>query len=824
MPVLIPVIAGAAAQSIIAGALAASLGTIAAGAIGAIAGGILAAGVGRLTGLYDKPDNLTSRAQAGRLQNFAGSVEPVPVIYGRRRVGGPFILRESTGDRNQFIYLVMPISEGPIDAVETIHLGERVSTDPRIIPYFLSEVRLGTDGQVAIPWLVNEVEGWTDSAVGNKLAYIGMRFKWEDDTDNRPVWPVGIPTTTLTVRGKRVYDPRNNSVAWSQNPSLCILDYLMNPIYGRGAAEAGVDMPSFVDSAWYCDQMVDTPGGRQKRYTLDGIIDTSRSIRENMIDMLATCRGLLIYSGGKWQLRIDRPETGLGWGFTERNIVGRWSFSTGAAADRPNRVKVTWTDPENDFQPKVSLVGSPAMLESDRGVVLESNLDLGMVTNRYRAEQLAGLELKQARQSIAAEFVASLEGIRAGIGDVVPITHTTPGWAAKPFRVWRMALTEDDHVRVSVREYDESVYVLDDLDAAPVRPDTNLPDPWLIGVPENVQLQAGTDDLLIGSDGTVITRLLVTWEPPRAARAARYEIEFKPSVQPLGWVRMETTALDIYIQPVVDRRQYDVRIRSVNLFGRKSEWVTETGFTIIGKTQPPPRVLGFHVSTDANRTRIFRWDEISQNEVPDLAGYLIRYAAGTSIPVGGFNAMSPLHTGILTHSPHETNQPPSGPFAFGIKARDTSGNVSAFASFYILNLGQPPGNSIFEQYARFAGWPGTKIGCIVEGPILRAVNDGTWDELTSWTTWTEWANHPRSPITYEHSELNFGPAVNGTVDVRAVTSGGTQTLQMRFHDGSAWGAWATPPSSFTSKTRCQMRVTVTGSNPVISDMILLIYP
>ena len=48
------------------------------------------------------------------------------------------------------------------------------------------------------------------------------------------VFPRGLLTFSAIVKGKKVFDPRTSTTAWSANAALCLRDYLTSD-YGLGA-------------------------------------------------------------------------------------------------------------------------------------------------------------------------------------------------------------------------------------------------------------------------------------------------------------------------------------------------------------------------------------------------------------------------------------------------------------------------------------------------------------------------------------------------------------------------------------------------------------
>ena len=67
----------------------------------------------------DMPDDLTSQAQTA-LSNTQGATNPIPVVYGKRRVGGNPIFYHVSGTNNEYLHIVYVIAEGEIQNIQQI--------------------------------------------------------------------------------------------------------------------------------------------------------------------------------------------------------------------------------------------------------------------------------------------------------------------------------------------------------------------------------------------------------------------------------------------------------------------------------------------------------------------------------------------------------------------------------------------------------------------------------------------------------------------------------------------------------------------------------
>ena len=72
---------------------------------------------------------------AGLLINKESNIEPIPVIYGVRRVGGVRVFvstRDANGgDPNEFLYICLVLCEGDVHSITNIHLDDIPITDSR---------------------------------------------------------------------------------------------------------------------------------------------------------------------------------------------------------------------------------------------------------------------------------------------------------------------------------------------------------------------------------------------------------------------------------------------------------------------------------------------------------------------------------------------------------------------------------------------------------------------------------------------------------------------------------------------------------------------
>ncbi|MFZ2738098.1 MAG: phage tail protein [Burkholderiaceae bacterium] len=659
-----------------------AVGSVVGGAAGLVAGKTV---LGVVNGAMGGGDNSVSAGVAqGVLLNSASTVEPLPVIYGTRKVGGTRCLIGVSGANNEHLHLVIALGEGEIAAVDAIYLDDVNINDPRFAGLVSSEIYLGTDSQSASAALIEALPGqWSDQHVGQSVAYLVLHLTYSQSAFG------GLPTVTADVRGRKVFDPRTGIAAYSNNPALCIRDYLTHSRYGRGISADLIDDESFIAAANHCEEIVSIPDGSQMRYSCDGLVNIDNTALDNLKSLLTSCRGMLVYSGGRYKLVIDRRWSQDCFAFTEDNITGSWTISQPGRRAKYNRVTAGIFNPDNHWQPDFAIADSTAYRAQDNGLLLETRLDLPFTANRVRGQQLAGLVLKQSRFGLSVRFSALAEGLRAEVGDVVSISHSTPGWNAKKFRVLQIDLKSDDEVDISAAEYDDTVYVLDTLTLITGTSSTSLPNPFALLPPTDLVLTSGTNELLVQADGTVVSRIKVTWRAPADVFVSTAEIQIKPVDSSVWQTAVSTLASSgaAWLSAVNDGLRYDVRLRFYNAFGVVSSWCQAAPHAVVGKTAPPSNVPWLRL----DGTRL-TWGGVADM---DLAGYRVRWQPGVS---RSWSDALELHTGYLSVSPWDLATIPYGAGQILIKAVDTTGNESVAVTAVSCNLGDAPVQNVFASY------------------------------------------------------------------------------------------------------------------------------
>ena len=843
------------------------------GATGLVAGGVANLAVQSLIGSNSpsSAQSALSSAQAqGILINSQSNVDPIPVIYGRRRVGGTRVFIEVSGSSNEYLHLVLVLSEGPVTAIDNVYLDDVLSTDAKFTGLLNVTKHLGTPGEAADAALTADVPKWTSDCKLSNCAYLYVKLKYDRNAFS------GLPTITADVRGRTLYDPRDGQTRYSNNPALVIRDYLSNTIYGRGIATSAIDDTSISAAANACDVRITAPsfsdiftvstttealtfsqpipidtgdgvkvsstatvpsplvagttyyaikatdtsyqlattmanafagtaidlistGSGQHTlaqvnyaaYACDGTIDTNQTAYDNVRALLTACRGMLVFSGGKYRLVLDVATTASSFGFTESNITGSWVISQAGKRAKYNRVTAGFYNPAKKWQPDLAMIESTALRATDNGLILEAKIDLPFTANSYRAQNIGQLTLNQSRYGLVVKFSAFQEGLRCEVGDVVPITHTTPGWSAKLFRIMQIEIKDNDEVYVVAHEYSASVYTQAVLSPAAVIAQSNLPDPFSVPAVSGLTLASGTTELLRLSDGSVISRIRVGWTAPTEVYAQKGQVEVQTqATTDLGWSPVDIVAAELgvaWVSPVQDGASYNVRIRAINSIGVRGAWSQGT-VQVVGKTAPPSDVPWLRL--DGER---LTWGPVTDI---DLAGYRVRWQPGGS---RSWSDALELHTGLLAVSPWDLVTIPYGAGQILIKAVDTTGNESLNVTTIACNLGDAPVENVFASYT------------LNTTPVVAPDSSRMWSNDTAqlWTNTTAVFLVPQYQAIFWTGSVTF--TESGSLTIAATVSGYAWKITWKKSSDVAYvpfpgRAWADAGTTY------QFRIDVDQSN------------
>ncbi len=571
--------------------------------------------------LTPKP-SIDSGSSRGYQTNSLGPAQDHQIIYGKMKVGGAIVFDESTGVNNKYLHRVIAIAGHEVQSFDNIYINDKVVTldgngEVTSPSQYAGNIRinlhLGSPNQTADSDLVSESNKWTAEHRLRGIAYIYIRLKFDADA-----FPNGIPIVTAVVKGKKLYDPRTSSTAWSDNPALCIRDYLTNK-YGLGEDTSNIDDTLVTSSANVCDQTNTFSG--TTRYTCNGAFTTASTPYDMLSELLKSMGGSMWYAQGKWRMKPAYWTSPI-MDLNEDDI--RSSISVGtrhSRRDNFNVIKGTFRGEESNWQttdyPQVT---NSAFLTADNNQESVADVNLTFTDNSIEARRLALISLERNRQQLTVNANFGLKTLELQVGDNIRLTNSRFGWTNKEFEVvqWSFGLTDglDLQTQMTLRETAESVF--DEVNDGVVyeRDNTTLLSPFLVppvGLSTSVRTQVIREKL------TNIITLNVT--SGGSESVDHIEAEFKLSSDS-DWISLGTGQLGAFEAIDLEDGNYDFRARAINTFGIKGEWEFMFNVNASGLLDPPSDVTGLVAEVNGSIITL-DWEAVPDL---DLSFYRIRYS------------------------------------------------------------------------------------------------------------------------------------------------------------------------------------------------------
>ncbi len=650
---------------------------------------------------------------------------------------------------------------------------------------------------------------------------------------------------------------------------------------GQYIQAAQVDKWSLYSIAQYCDTLVpDGYGTMEPRFTCNLYLQTRESAYRVLQNMASVFRAITYWGGGAVYTVQDRPQDPVAQ-FTNANVLdGEFNYAGSGRRSRHTVALVSWNDPKDNYRQKIEYV--PDNTGIARYGIQQTEVVAAGCTSRGQAHRLGKwILLSERLEKEVITFTAGLDGsplypgaiirtidsARAGerrggralsatatsmqidapitlaTGVVYTLTMVLPNgtllskqltnaagstqtftWAGAAAtipqvdsvwvlaednlnpEVWRVTSIiekENSQIEVTGISHDTNKFAAIETDIvlqALASSNISIRQVPVTGV-------AISESLYIRND-SINSRMTIGWLA--APGASRYLAEYKRADG--NWIPLPDVS-KISVDVDVDPGIFYARVTAFNVVGTASTASTVGPVTVLGKTAPPPKPDMFLVARQADGTRQFTWDLY----LPplDLGGFKIRYKLGTS---STWEAMTDLHTGLLSASPFESNLLAKGTYVFAIKSVDTTGNESVDANFITTTIGDPRLSGVLEVHDEWTeGWPGTKTNCHLE-PLTGYLQPNETD-ATPWVrTWAnaKWIKTPAGSITYERTydvgvSTSFIPLVSFLGD-------GTATLQQaNSNDNITYTAFAATGTLITARY-IKVRCVVTGTWPIMRDL------
>ena len=333
----------------------------------------------------------------------------------------------------------------------------------------------------------------------------------------------------------------------------------------------------------------------EPRYSCSGVIDSSRTPRDNMSDILSSMGGKAVYTQGKWKVRAAVYNPPI-LEYDESDIISKVNLQTKhSLRERFNAVKGQYISPINLGVPgEYPQIKNAFYQTEDGGERVFGSLDLLFTSRPHTAQRLAKIKLEEHRQSIIFKSSFNLTALAVQPTDTIFLSIPRMGWDRKPFEIieWEFVGNNDDKripvftVDMTLKETASGIYDwnMGEETTTDLAPNTNLANPLSPVTGITVEFE-----VIIGEDGTAYTRMKICWDPHPSPAASSYSVEYRKTGD-LTWTpggSVNTPNTCIIVEPVEPGVAYEVRVRARNFTGLDSPYGYFTSSGVVGDRTPP---------------------------------------------------------------------------------------------------------------------------------------------------------------------------------------------------------------------------------------------
>ena len=589
--------------------------------------------------------------------------------YGLAETPGPF-----TVVGNVVTFEITPLQYGVV-----AYQSSSVSSLVRLRSY------LGTPGQTADETLIAAFPTlWTNDHKATGVPYIIAEYDFDENA-----FPTGLPAVTAVVRGAKIYDPSTTATVWTENPALMQRHVLLHPYFGKRSFltpgeetrinQARADCAA--NESWVINGAAPVNYNRYRAALIAPYGAQTQAVLDDLASAMggrwAHAQGQFFVKAGVFSASVktiqDEDLVGLVTNAEGQENSAGISISTHRPrADKFNVVNVRIWDSAQDYKevPLTPLKGT-ALIAKDREE-LAQEFRLVAVPYSYQALHIAGVMMRDARDPLLVTIVCKLTVYQVELFDTVALSIARYGWSLKLFEVLSRKWAGQGTLQLVLKETSASIYDKDsNFVPGGFASNTSLTTPFAIPKPIGLTAVSGTNQLERLADGTILTRVLVTWTATtdRAVLENGW-IDIAYQINAGGvWIQdtVDGDRQSLYIRAAPDRAVLAIRARYRNAL-TTGDWCTQIVHDVVGKTEKPANPTGFSFAKVFNGIQ-FTWT--TSTEI-DYSQSIIH------IEAVWVNATVPLFSGPANK--FLWYYPGPGTYTVLLKHQDTSGNLSATAA------------------------------------------------------------------------------------------------------------------------------------------------
>lgn len=410
---------------------------------------------------------------------------PRQILLGLAATAGTLVYWQTYGTDNTFLQMIYALADHECDSLSKVYVDGRAVTiegDDSVTQFdgfMWINFHAGSETQTADSQTVaNGGTVWTTSHRGKGICYVRVTLKYDEEK-----FAGGIPEFLFVVKGAKLYDWRKDSTnggsgshrwnspstwEWSENPAVAWYNYRRGfkkngePWAGMATPVTAIDHDAATAAASACNELVALKaGGTERRYRISATIDTSRSHRDVLEDILACMAGKEIDSGGSIKLIAGVAQTPV-LAITDDDIIADRTVEIAMKTSRNslvNAVYGTFRDPAAMYQERAL----PPRLSSDDetadgGSRLEMRFDLEMVRHHTQGQRVLEIFRRKSRRQGTVSFAAGSRLLPLEAGDWITWTSARYGWETKTFEVMQARVNDDMTVDLALAEIDADVF------------------------------------------------------------------------------------------------------------------------------------------------------------------------------------------------------------------------------------------------------------------------------------------------------------------------------------------------------------------------------
>lgn len=486
--------------------------------------------------------------------NTRDTAEPIKVVYGQQQIGGNDVFYSEQGADNTILWVVQTLCEGPIEGIA------QDAEDSEDLVY-LDAIRQDEYGNKVEYWLhtgtgsqtydtnLNAVEvNWTDAM--RYTAYVVWKLTWDRDKFQ------ALPKRTSVIKGRLLYDPRDGTTAYSNNPALAALDWLTNGRYGMGENMGSFNMDSFKSCANYCET---------KGWTINMAISKQDKKWDILNDILLLFRGKLIWNpeGGQYYLKyadLNYESSAMTVGdehiLQNENGVAAISVAQGSKLQKTVGYNVVFIDPDKNYTSDKIPVGDTIGKVED--------LKLLGCTNRQQAADIGVYELERQLLDRIVNLTARDDCVQLEPHDVITLSSSSMALPSQLMRVVQAEIQQNGLIQMSLQYealelYDDDYNIeLADVYNVDISSPTDEPPPVV-----NVTITEQTYFYRLRTE----SKFIITFDQPDYVWFSHVEVW--QSFDNSSWIFRFNAEDDFEIGPLEEGQTYYFRLKVVNIRGVK---------------------------------------------------------------------------------------------------------------------------------------------------------------------------------------------------------------------------------------------------------------